>query len=104
MNVLNQHFQHPSTQRGDLQWGGVDGDRDVLMALSYSGLEGYRDVLPTRSLLTIPTDLEKTGNFSGRKDRAGNLIQIYDPLTTTSLGGNRYTRSPFAEPLRRDFP
>ena len=32
------------TQRGDVQWGGVDGDRDVLMAVSYSGLEGYRDV------------------------------------------------------------
>ncbi len=32
------------TQRGDVQWGGVDGDRDLLVSASYSGLEGYRDV------------------------------------------------------------
>ena len=32
------------TQRGDVQFGAVDGDRDVLVAASYSGLEGYRDV------------------------------------------------------------
>ncbi len=32
------------TQRSDVQYGAVDGDRDVLVAASYSGLEGYRDV------------------------------------------------------------
>ena len=32
------------TQRGELQWGGADGDRDLLVAAGYTGLEGYRDV------------------------------------------------------------
>ena len=32
------------TQKGDVQYGAVDGDRDVLLAVSYTGLEGYRDV------------------------------------------------------------
>ncbi|MBI3789680.1 MAG: TonB-dependent receptor [Gemmatimonadetes bacterium] len=32
------------TQRGDVEYGAVDGANDLLVAASYSGLEGYRDV------------------------------------------------------------
>lgn len=63
----------------------------------FTNYEGYRDVIPTRTLLTIPTEAERNGDFSNRRDRNGNLIQIYDPLTTTAVPGqaNRYTRQPF---------
>ena len=63
----------------------------------FHNFEGYRDVMPTRNLLTVPTELEKTGDFSGRKDRNGRLIQIYDPLSTAAVPGQqgRYVRQPF---------
>lgn len=63
----------------------------------FHNYEGYRDVMPSRLLLTVPTELERTGNFSQRKDRNGNLIGIYDPLTTAPVPGQaqKYTRQAF---------
>ncbi len=64
----------------------------------FHNYEGYRDVLPTRSLLNVPTADEKTGNFAGRRLANGSLVAVYDPLTTAAVPGqtNRYTRQPFA--------
>ena len=64
----------------------------------FHNYEGYRDVLPTRTLLSIPTALEKAGNFSERRLANGTLVAIHDPLTTTAVPGqaNRYARTPFA--------
>lgn len=63
----------------------------------FHNFEGYRDVLPTRSLLSVPTVAERGGDFSQRVDRNGRLLQIFDPTTTVPVAGqtNRYTRSPF---------
>jgi hypothetical protein len=64
----------------------------------FHNYEGYRDVLPSRQILTVPTQAEIGGNFSERRNQSGSLILIYDPLTTTAVPGqaNRYTRQPFA--------
>ncbi len=64
----------------------------------FHNLEGYRDVMPTRWLLTVPTEAEKRGDFSQRVDSKGNRILIYDPLTTAPVPGqtNKYARQPFA--------
>ena len=43
----------------------------------------------------VATELEKAGNFSQDFDRNGNLIVIYDPLTTRQLPNGTYTRDPF---------
>jgi hypothetical protein len=63
----------------------------------FHNFEGYRDVLPTRSLLTVPTPAEKQGNFSNRRLANGSLITVYDPLSTTPVPNqaNRYTRQAF---------
>ncbi|MBL8213794.1 MAG: TonB-dependent receptor [Bryobacterales bacterium] len=63
----------------------------------FHNYEGYRDVLPSRLLLTVPTANERTGDFSQRRTAAGALISIYDPLTTSPVPGqaNRYTRTQF---------
>lgn len=63
----------------------------------FHNYEGYRDVLPSRQILTVPTEAEKGGDFSQRRDLNGRLIAIYDPLTTTAVPGqaNKYTRQPF---------
>src|SRR5215472_17671396 len=46
---------------------------------------------------TLPTDLERTGDFSQSFNAAGALNVIYDPYTTqTSADGSTITRTPFA--------
>lgn len=62
----------------------------------FTNYEGYRDVTPVSLLLTVPTLAERGGDFSNLRDANGNLIKIYDPTTTTSTGGNNYTRQQFS--------
>ena len=44
---------------------------------------------------TVPTALQRTGNFSQTLNAAGQQIVIYDP-TTTVAQGTGYVRTPFA--------
>ena len=44
--------------------------------------EGYRTNSTASGSLIMPTDLERTGDFSRSFDRNGNLVVLYDPLTT----------------------
>ncbi len=49
---------------------------------------------------SVPTDLERLGNFSGTRLQNGNLIQLFDPRTTRldpdrPAGVTRYIRDPF---------
>jgi hypothetical protein len=61
----------------------------------YSSHEGYVEQLSGTATGVVATDLEKAGNFSQTFDRNGNLIVIYDPLTTRQLANGTYTRDPF---------
>ena len=63
----------------------------------FTNYEGYRDVLPGSALLTVPSTLQQTGNFSQTFTAAGQLIGVYDPNTTTLAPGttSTYTRSPY---------
>jgi len=73
--------------------------------LSYEGLRFTQAVTATG---TVPTDLQRTGDFSQTYDANGNLVVIYDPSTTRldpSSPGN-YIRDPFPgnkiDPIRFD--
>jgi len=62
--------------------------------------EGLRDSSAGSFTGTVPTALERAGDFSKTKDANGNLIVIYDPSTTrldpsAPAGTTRYIRSPF---------
>jgi len=50
----------------------------------------------TPVLLTLPTALQRAGNFSQTFDRNGNLVRIYDPATTIT--------DPTGQPVRQPFP
>jgi len=56
----------------------------------------YRDDRPTTNTMTVPTELERKGNFSQTfvSGTSGPTVAIYDPLTTVQ-NGSSYTRSPF---------
>jgi len=59
-------------------------------------LDIYRDDRPTTNTLTVPTDLERQGNFSQTyvSGTSGPTVAIYDPLSTVQ-NGSTYTRTPF---------
>jgi hypothetical protein len=57
--------------------------------------EGMKDGQPAPALLTVPTDLEKQGNFSQVLAADGASAQLYDPFGATQTGST-INRSPYA--------
>lgn len=57
-------------------------------------LEGYRMQSFLSETFTVPTDLERQGNFSQTKN-GGQAVVIYDPLTTRTVNG-QLVRDAFA--------
>ena len=56
--------------------------------------EGLRQGTGSQLTTSVPTPLQRAGNFSQTLDAAGQSVIIYDP-TTTVKQGNGYVRSPF---------
>ena len=74
-----------------------NGRNKTFFFVSY---EGLRDSSAGSFTGTMPTALERTGNFSQTTDSNGKLIVIYDPSTTqldptAPAGTTRYIRTPF---------
>jgi hypothetical protein len=62
------------------------------------GWENVRTTTPQPTYSTVPSALEKTGDFS--QSLAGNKPNIlYDPLTTTAAPGGGYTRQSFGSTI-----
>jgi len=59
--------------------------------------EGLKDSQPNSTFLSVPTDKEKTGDFSDLL-KLGSQYQLYDPNTAV-LNGTTVTRSPFGNNL-----
>jgi hypothetical protein len=58
---------------------GYDGRNRTFIFGDYSGL---RELRGQTFVNTVPTARTRIGDFSDFRDRSGNLIKIYDPLTT----------------------
>lgn len=48
--------------------------------------EGLRQGTESETTTTVPTALQRTGNFSQTRDSAGQPVVIYDPVTTVASG------------------
>lgn len=48
----------------------------------FGGYDGYRERRQSQSTLTVPTELQRNGDFSQTRTATGVPITIYDPLTT----------------------
>ena len=59
--------------------GLYDGHSRTFFFADYAGIKETRGVTTVN---TVPTAAARTGDFSNYRDRNGNLIPIYDPLTT----------------------
>ncbi|MCZ2075425.1 MAG: carboxypeptidase regulatory-like domain-containing protein [Bryobacteraceae bacterium] len=63
----------------------------------FVGYEQWRQSSSSLRRSTVPTALERTGDFSRTFDSRGNLIPIYDPATTTqNPNGSGFVRQLFA--------
>ena len=61
----------------------------------FGNWEEYRNRQISPSITTVPTDLQRVGNFSQTRNAAGNVILIADPTTTRQLPDGTYTRDVF---------
>jgi Carboxypeptidase regulatory-like domain len=93
-----RRHQYGFTLGGPLRIPGMYEGRDrTFLFIAYEGLRETRAGSYTG---TVPTALERAGDFSQTRDAQGNLITIYDPRTTRldparPAGTTRYIRDPF---------
>jgi hypothetical protein len=97
LNAATNAITHtPSTIRNH-NWGGTAGGPIRKNRLfTFFSYEAWRTKDPMTSYYTLPTDLERTGDFSKSLNADGNLRTIYDPNTTVFDSANNVaTRQPF---------
>ena len=71
------------------QFGGNVGGRIIKdKTFFFTSFDGFRLRQGLPLLFTVPTAAEGNGDFSNLRDASGNLIPIYDPLTTCGANGN----------------
>lgn len=71
------------------QFGANAGGRIIKDKLFwFQSYEGYRQRRGQSYLLSVPTAAYRNGDFSDMRDSSGNLVPIYDPLTTCGRLGN----------------
>ena len=73
--------------------GLYDGHSRTFFFADYAGIKERRGVTTVN---TVPSAATRTGDFSNYRDRNGNLIPIYDPLTTRLDAQGRVIRDQFA--------
>ena len=57
--------------------------------------DNYEQLGTRNNVLTLPTALERAGDFSQTRNAAGQPVTIYDPLTTRLNAAGQYVRDPF---------
>ena len=61
-----------------------------------SWYEGFRERVPFPVTQTVPSELERVGDFSDTRNAAGQLIVIYDPMSTV-VSGSGFARTAFPD-------
>lgn len=94
--VVNPITRSPNFVRNHI-WGGTVGAPIRKNKLfTFFTYEGWRTKEPRDAIRTMPTDLERTGDFSRSLVRTGGLRTIYDPVTTVlNVATNTASRTPF---------
>ena len=94
--VQNPITRTPNFIRNHIWGGTVGGPIRKNRLFTFWTYEGWRTKEPRDAIRTMPTDLERVGNFSQSLTRSGSLRTIYDPTTTVlDVATNTATRQPF---------
>lgn len=94
--VTNPITRTPNLIRNHI-WGGSLGNAVRKNKLfMFTAYEGWRTKEPRTALYTLPTDLERQGDFSQSRNVFGGLRTVYDPFSTTfDPATGRVNRAPF---------
>ncbi|MBI2685004.1 MAG: carboxypeptidase regulatory-like domain-containing protein [Acidobacteria bacterium] len=96
LNALADRITRRSNLTRQHVWGSTFGAPIVKNKLfTFASYEAWRTIDPRSAQFTLPTDAERTGDFSRSLNTAGALRTIYDPWTT-QVNNNVVTRTPFA--------
>ena len=79
------------------QFGGtVSGPVRKDKTFFLGSFEGLRERRFSSSTYSVPTLLQRDGNFSGTVDRTGKLVQIFNPFSTRANPAGGFIRDAFA--------
>ena len=78
------------------QFGGAVGGRIIRdKVFFFANYEGFIQHVSNTQIINSPTGLQRQGNFSQTTAANGQVITIYDPLTTVTSASGASTRTPF---------
>ena len=94
MGALNRH-QAGGTLGGPLSIPRLYNGKDT--TFFFIDYEAYREAVGQPNAFTVPTALERTGDFSKTLNAQGRLVQIFDPSNTipNPTNPNAFLRQPF---------
>jgi len=94
-NRITRGREHHQTEH--LGWHHRQSHQEKTSCLTSSRTSSGGPTQPSSKVQTVPTDAERTGDFSGSLTPQGNLRPIFDPFTTVfDPNASTVTRQPFA--------
>ncbi|MFN7925928.1 MAG: TonB-dependent receptor [Bryobacteraceae bacterium] len=95
--VSNAFTRAPNVVRNHVYGGTLGGPILKNRLFTFVTFEKWNNRQPYTKVMTLPTDLERAGDFSKSLNKAGVMRPIFDPWTTqTNTATNAVTRVPFA--------
>ncbi|MBI1792449.1 MAG: carboxypeptidase regulatory-like domain-containing protein [Acidobacteria bacterium] len=95
--VSNVFSRAPNMVRNHVEGGTIGGPILKNRLFTFFTYEKWNNRQPYTKVMTLPTDLERDGDFSKTLTKAGAQRVIFDPWTTqTNAATNAVTRAPFA--------
>ncbi len=94
--LANRYTRSQNLVKQNIFGGTAGGPIFKNKLFTFFSYERWRKTEPREGTRTLPTDLERTGNFSQSRNGAGGLRMIYDPWTSVlDPATNTASRTPF---------
>ncbi|MBL8177813.1 MAG: TonB-dependent receptor [Bryobacterales bacterium] len=95
--VSNVFTRAPNVVRNHVGGGTFGGAIVKNKLFTFATYEQWKNRQPYTKVMTLPTELERAGDFSRTLNRGGALRPVFDPWTTvTDTATNTASRTPFA--------